>query len=86
MADATGAACARPHCRCRRSVGCQRAIAEKIIDKGAGYLVAVKDYQPTLAQAVESLFEDVQGGVRLKRLKAGWSIDYLQKLLGLHPL
>ena len=24
--------------------------------------------------------------VRLKRLKVGWSIDYLQKLLGLRPL
>jgi predicted transposase YbfD/YdcC len=24
--------------------------------------------------------------VRVKRLRAGWSIDYLQKLLGLHPL
>ena len=27
-----------------------------------------------------------KASVRLKRLKAGWSIDYLQKLLGLHPL
>ena len=27
-----------------------------------------------------------KASVRLKRLKAGWSIDYLQKLLGLRPL
>ncbi|GAC1509117.1 MAG: hypothetical protein NVS1B6_16360 [Steroidobacteraceae bacterium] len=27
-----------------------------------------------------------KSSVRTKRLKAGWSIDYLQKLLGLRPL
>ena len=30
--------------------------------------------------------KSAKASVRLKRLKAGWSIDYLQKLLGLHPL
>ena len=57
------------------AVGCQRAIAEKIIDKGADYLVAVKDNQPTLAQGVESLFEAVQGGVRDGRLQRDVTID-----------
>ena len=27
-----------------------------------------------------------KSSVRLKRLRAGWSTDYLQKLLGLRPL
>ena len=39
------------------AMGCQRAIVEKIIDKKADYILAVKDNQPTLAQSVESLFE-----------------------------
>jgi len=57
------------------AVGCQRAIAEKIIDKKADYLIAVKNNQPHLAQAVESLFEDVAGGVCDGRLQRDVTID-----------
>ena len=46
------------------AVGCQRAIVEKIVEKKADYLIAVKNNQPSLAQAVESLFEEVEAGVR----------------------
>jgi len=57
------------------AMGCQHAIAEKIIEKKADYLIAVKDNQPTLAQAVESLFEAVDDGVREGRLSQDTTID-----------
>ena len=57
------------------AVGCQRAIAEKIIEKKADYLIAVKNNQPTLAQGVEALFEDVQAGVRDGRLSQDTTLD-----------
>jgi len=57
------------------AMGCQRAIAEKIIERQADYLIAVKDNQPTLAQAVESLFGDVAGGVRDGRLSQDTTVD-----------
>ena len=57
------------------AMGCQRAIAEKIIDKGADYLIAVKNNQPTLAQVVESLFAGVDDGVRDGRLQHDTTID-----------
>jgi predicted transposase YbfD/YdcC len=57
------------------AVGCQRAIAEKIVQKKADYLLAVKNNQPTLAQAVESLFADVEAGVRDRRLQQHMTID-----------
>lgn len=37
------------------AMGCQRAIAEKIIDKGGNYLLIVKDNQRLLKQAIESV-------------------------------
>lgn len=36
--------------------GCQKKIAEKIVDKGAGYLLALKANQPTLHQEVIDYF------------------------------
>ena len=57
------------------AVGCQHAIVEKIIEKKADYLIAVKNNQPTLAQGVESLFEDVEAGVRDGRLQQNVTID-----------
>jgi predicted transposase YbfD/YdcC len=57
------------------AMGCQRAIAQKIIDKKADYIVAVKDNQPTLAQAVESLFEATEQGVRDGRLEHDVTVD-----------
>jgi predicted transposase YbfD/YdcC len=57
------------------AAGCQRAIAEKIIEKKADYLLAVKNNQPTLAQGVESLFADVEGGVRDGRLSQDITLD-----------
>lgn len=40
------------------AMGCQRAIAEKIVAKGADYLLAVKGNQPTLHNAIHDAFID----------------------------
>ena len=40
------------------AMGCQRAIAEKIVAKQADYLLAVKGNQPTLYQAIQDAFPD----------------------------
>lgn len=48
------------------AMGCQHTIVEKIIDKKADYIVAVKDNQPTLAQAIEEWFAAADAG-RLDR-------------------
>jgi predicted transposase YbfD/YdcC len=38
------------------AMGCQRAIAQTIVEQGADYVLALKDNQPTLAHAVEQFF------------------------------
>ena len=38
------------------AMGCQTAIAEKIVGKGANYLLALKDNHPTMIAEVETLF------------------------------
>jgi predicted transposase YbfD/YdcC len=42
------------------AMGCQRAIAEKIVTKGADYILAVKDNQPQLHEALRDYFETAQ--------------------------
>lgn len=44
------------------AAGCQRAIVQKVVQKNADYVIAVKDNQPKLAQAIEQLFIAVQQG------------------------
>jgi len=39
------------------AMGCQKEIATKIIESKADYMLAVKDNQPTLASAIEGVFE-----------------------------
>lgn len=39
------------------AVGCQHAVVEAIVAKQADYIIAVKNNQPTLAQAIEKLFD-----------------------------
>lgn len=39
------------------AMGCQRAIAKKIIDGGGNFMLAVKSNQPTLLAALESFFD-----------------------------
>ena len=54
------------------AMGCQRVIAEQIIDRGADCLLALKNNQPVLAQAVEGLFE---GDAAERRLERHGSVD-----------
>ncbi len=44
------------------AMGCQKDIATKVIDKKAHYLLALKDNQPKLYEAVQALFAKVQQG------------------------
>ena len=39
------------------AMGCQRDIVARIADKGAHYVIGLKNNQPSLAQAVEALFD-----------------------------
>jgi predicted transposase YbfD/YdcC len=41
------------------AAGCQTAVAQKVIDKGGDYVLALKDNQPNLAADVALLFQDV---------------------------
>ena len=40
------------------AVGCQKAIAARIVAGGGDFVIAVKDNQPTLAAAVETFFQE----------------------------
>jgi predicted transposase YbfD/YdcC len=51
------------------AMGCQRAIAETIIDAEADYLLAVKDNQPKLHTALESEFAAFPSGTKRSRVK-----------------
>lgn len=42
------------------AMGCQREIASAILDKGADYVLALKDNQPSLCEDVQWLFEQAQ--------------------------
>lgn len=44
------------------AMGCQHTIIEKIVEKKAHYIVAVKDNQPTLAQAIKEWFAAADAG------------------------
>lgn len=43
------------------AMGCQTAIAAKIVEKESDYVLAVKNNQPTLAQAIEGFFNGADG-------------------------
>jgi predicted transposase YbfD/YdcC len=42
------------------AMGCQKAIAEKIVDGGADYILALKDNHPTLHREVELFFDSAR--------------------------
>ena len=44
------------------AMGCQTAIAERIVAQGADYVLAVKDNQPELYTALQDYFETARGG------------------------
>lgn len=47
------------------AMGCQKLIAESIIDQKGQYLLAVKDNQPNLKKAIESTLEEVMTDVSI---------------------
>lgn len=40
------------------AMGCQKEIAGKIVDRGADYMLGVKDNQPTLSATISAIFEE----------------------------
>jgi predicted transposase YbfD/YdcC len=48
------------------AMGCQKHIAEKILDAQGDYVLAVKDNQPKLHEAIRELFSDEQQSVLVK--------------------
>jgi len=42
------------------AMGCQRAIAEKIVDKGADYILALKGNQDSLHESVDKFFQEAK--------------------------
>lgn len=57
------------------AMACQREIFAAVVAAKADYIVAVKNNQPTLAQAVESQFSDVAAGKQEGRLQQDITID-----------
>ena len=49
------------------AMGCQKDIAQKIVDAQGDYVLAVKDNQPKLYGAIKELFSDERQGELLKR-------------------
>ena len=42
------------------AMGCQRKIAQQIVDQGGDYLLAVEDNQPMLLEAILKAFEQAK--------------------------
>lgn len=55
------------------AMGCQKNIAEVVIEQEADYLLAVKDNQPTLHQAIPDYFEEAN-----KANFEGYNIDFAE--------
>ena len=49
-------------------MGCQKNIAEKIVDSGGDYVLALKDNHPKLSMAVEGLFDELTQSGKKKPL------------------
>ncbi len=61
------------------AMGCQKKIAEVIIEQEADYLLAVKDNQPTVHQAIQNYFEQAN-----KASFEGYNIDYAETINKAH--
>jgi predicted transposase YbfD/YdcC len=57
------------------AMGCQHLVVDKIIAKKANYIIAVKDNQPSMAQAIENLFDASQAGPLAQALQSDVSLD-----------
>lgn len=61
------------------ALGCQKEIAQNILDAGGRYLLQVKDNQPALHQKLQAVFTEA----RLERF-IGWEHDYFTQTDGDH--
>jgi predicted transposase YbfD/YdcC len=57
------------------AVGCQHAVVQAIVAKQADYIIAVKNNQPSLAQAVEELFDANDRGELTEPLDDATHVD-----------
>ena len=57
------------------AIGCQKKIAEAIVEQEADYLLAVKDNQPSLHQAIQNYFLDAN-----EANFEGYNIDYSETI------
>jgi len=57
------------------AMGCQKAIAEKIVEKKADYLLAVKNNQPNLYKDIDMLFSSVDSGTLPIEIREYQTID-----------
>jgi predicted transposase YbfD/YdcC len=57
------------------AIGCQKKIAKVIVEQEADYLLAVKDNQPILHQAIQNYFSDANDA----NFK-GYNIDYAETI------
>ncbi|MCD6026731.1 MAG: transposase domain protein [Solimicrobium sp.] len=55
--------------------GCQHVIIEKIVDKKADYIVAVKDNQPTLSESIQEWFAAADAGTLDRPFWEAVSVD-----------
>ena len=58
------------------AMGCQKAIAEKIVAKGADYLLAVKGNQPTLYEGIPEYLKTIEQGARDEVQIDKWDSGY----------
>lgn len=67
------------------AMGCQKEIAQKIIEGGGDYVLAVKDNQPTLHQQVHSLMEEakLEYAQSKGKVHSDW-FDYFEQTNGGH--
>jgi predicted transposase YbfD/YdcC len=59
--------------RPRTAMGCQKQIAQQILDQKGNYILAVKENQPTLRERIVDSFNEA----RLEKF-AGWTHDYAE--------
>ena len=58
------------------AMGCQKKIAETIVARGADYVLAVKDNQPSLLEDIKPYFEgDAAGGTPSVEMEVGETVD-----------
>jgi predicted transposase YbfD/YdcC len=67
------------------AMGCQREIAQKIVEGSGDSILALKQNQSELYEDVKLLKQEERSGMRIrrKRRRAGWEHAFLLRMLGL---